>query len=280
MDRLTLWISVPLILIVVAVAMAAIFLQPSEEQQVLQQLERFEQYIKDDYIYDSYQLIAARLQKVSFAGYEESLADYGFDGDVDIDWKVAMYTGSEVTSTGNVKFADGNEDLLTLNLVREGGSWKIYSLVSRRVGLFIRENVTGVESGEDLAANQNAVLPDEGELKKLAVETIQRFNEAIQIEFFGPFYQQISQAWQQQTAPAKLLAVFDPFIQKEVRLPGLRQAEVTFLREPEINEFNLLILNGTINSEQYGYVVFFESKYAFEAGQWKLFGIDISHRAE
>lgn len=246
---------------------------------MLNRLEQFSQNIQQGYTYDSYQVIASRLQTISFEGFEASLENYGLNREAEIEWQNVSLAGNEATCVGKVQFPEGGNDTLTVIMVKELGSWRIYSIASERAGIFIRELIDNrVAEATQSETAEPLNIPAESQLKEMVKQTLQSFNEAIQIEYFGPFYQQISSAWQQQTTPGALLNSFAVFIQNEVQLPAILQSEVNFVQPPEFNEYGLLILNGIATSTEYEYRVFFEAKYVFEAGQWKLFGIDLSHR--
>jgi hypothetical protein len=115
-------------------------------------------------------------------------------------------------------------------------------------------------------------VPTSRELKKLTLDSLLLFNEAIQTETFEDFYSHIAKLWQKQITSEKLLETFQPFIDQRIDIASIAKQEPAFEGTPAINEDGLLVLNGSYPTQP---KVSFELKYVYEDDGWKLFGINV-----
>lgn len=271
------WLTIVIGVLALAAVLLALVLPrfySDQASEVVQRMTTFAEQLQNGYVYDAYDSTATRLHQISFVGFEKSLENYGLIGQASVEWVDSQVSGTEATARGRVELDAGQRDLITAKLVRELGQWRIYSLVSEKAGNLVRESLSGSpgQAAEEVAPDSR--LPGSGELQRLVNDTLMHFNEALQIEYFGPFYQQISQAWQQQTNPAELLSAFRIFIEREISFAELRGSNAVFTVDPYTNDYGILHTEGYYDQVQRR--VFFEMKFVEERGDWRLFGVNIN----
>ena len=271
------WLTIVIGVLALAAILLALILPrfySDQASEVLQRMNTFGEQLQNGYVYDAYDSTATRLHQISFVGFEKSLESYGLTGRASVDWVDSRISGTEATARGEVEFDAGERDMITAKLVRELGQWRIYSLVSEKAGNLVREALSGTPGQPAEEAEDDSLTPGADELQRLVNETLMHFNEALQIEYFGPFYQQISQAWQQQTNPAELLNAFRVFIEREISFAELRGRNAVFTIDPYTNDYGILHTEGYYDQGQRR--VFFEMKFVDERGSWRLFGVNIN----
>jgi hypothetical protein len=117
-------------------------------------------------------------------------------------------------------------------------------------------------------------VPSDAEAKRLALDSLLAFNKALEAKSFDSFYDQIAKLWQAQTTSAKLKEIFQPFIVQKADIAGIAEVEPVFDSKPAINEDNFLVLKGSYPTQPSK--VFFELKYVYEEGNWKLVGVNVN----
>lgn len=268
---------------VVFIALLAVLLQAAglllqdQTDSAQADLDEFFRSLRNERPYDAYDECAARLKEVSFEGFEQSVETHGLDQARDIQWTTRKVGGTEATFAGAMDLAEGNRDEVTVKLVRERGKWRVYSIVSERAGNMIAES-RSVRLNSDSTGTEDAPgkpeLPSDDELQQLVNQALMRLNEAIQIEYFGPFYQSASTALQQQTSPTVLLNAFQVFIEKDISFAALRDAKAVFTQSPSIDDYGILQTDGYYLDKETR--VNFRMKFILERGEWKLFGIGVN----
>ncbi len=239
-------------------------------------LNSFFQLLRNERLYDAYDQCAARLKEVSFEGFEHSILKHGLEKASPPQWQAGHTSGTEATFAAAMALDGELKDDITVKLVRERGRWRVYSIVSSRAGNLISE-FSGVrlDSPEKVKDEQVVLtVPGDEELQRLVNQTLMSFNEAIQIDYFGPFYQVISNAWQQQTTPNALREAFEAFVNNKVSFASLRGARAEFPLPPVIDNYGILLAEGYYQESNRR--INFRLRYVNEGGAWKLFGIDLS----
>jgi hypothetical protein len=119
----------------------------------------------------------------------------------------------------------------------------------------------------------NGGIPPEKELKKLALDTLLLFNEAVQAKNFKAFYDELGTAWKKETTPRKLLEIFHEFPDKNINFAEIAEVDPTFDGFPAIDENGWLVFKGhyTLPASD----VLFQVKYENEAASWKLVGLNV-----
>ena len=124
-----------------------------------------------------------------------------------------------------------------------------------------------------LTAFAKEEVPSEKELKKLALDSLLAFNDAIKQDDFTEFREQIATLWQKQVTAEQLKSAFAEFIEKKLDISGIKDLQPT-LDPAQINSDDLLLLNGFYPTTPVK--VRFKLKYIQEEGDWKLVSINVS----
>jgi hypothetical protein len=123
------------------------------------------------------------------------------------------------------------------------------------------------------AVENSARIPSEKELKKLALDTLLLFNDAVQTKSFKAFYAKLGPAWKKETTPSQLLDTFHEFVDKRIDIAEIAKENPTFHGDLALNENGWLVIKGhyTLKASD----VLFELKYENDQARWKLVGIDV-----
>jgi hypothetical protein len=99
-------------------------------------------------------------------------------------------------------------------LVRKPWTWKVLSIKGPQPGA----------SNGPIIAKEDApqAVPSSEEAGRMVLASLLAFNEALQAKSFETFHAGISNLWQEQITPAKLLEVFKPFIDAEINLAPIK----------------------------------------------------------
>lgn len=245
-----------------------------------ERVDLFLEQIGEGYVYDAYQAASSRLREVTFEGFEESVRQYSLPDPSEVSWEETDVQGAEAVRSGEFVRDDGERDHLTFRMVRELGEWRIYTVISERAGRLITESPGDIAVAAGPGGGGDSGVPGGDDLQDLVNESLMRFNEALQIEFFGAFYSEVSEAWQQQTSPAQLQNAFRTFVENDISFASLRGLRATFRPEPYVDEYGILHVGGFYRAGMGR--VFFQFKYIQESGEWRLFGmnIDLSREAD
>lgn len=115
-------------------------------------------------------------------------------------------------------------------------------------------------------------LPAEQAAQALARETLLSFDETLRTKDFAGFYAALSPAWQSQITEAQLRRAFQPFLDANARVDAVKNSTAVWDAPPKINTDGVLILSGYYPAQVR---IIFMLRYAYEAPEWKLFGIDV-----
>ena len=174
-------------------------------------------------------------------------------------WSSRSIHNNQGQLEGTVTTKDGGQIPVVVNLVREGGAWKILSLRKADAGL-VRERA------------RQEISPDAA-LQTLTVESMGWLAEAIQKNDFSDFHQRISRLWQGQITADELKQVFASFVENRIDLTALQGQTPVFSPAPALDDDGILQLEGYYPDGQTR--VFFRLKFIYEHPQWKLLGINV-----
>ncbi|MFZ2804376.1 MAG: hypothetical protein WA001_04070 [Patescibacteria group bacterium] len=170
---------------------------------------------------------------------------------------------------GTVTLKNGNAIPLTVDLVQENGAWKVYGLSSQGGG------ITQETSGQNTASD--VPPPTDSDAMKLAHDSLVLFAQSIKAKDFTPFYVAESQEWQSQTTPEGLSSSYGTFIDSGLDFSGLASKGVTLAGPASVDTQGELTIDGTVTDvPKLGESFIFEATYIQEAGDWKLFGLNVS----
>ncbi len=232
-------------------------------------LEAFFARVEEGKLYDAYRECAAILRTNSFETFERSISTLGLNQLRDVEWSgsTGSPAGTEKTYRGTAKLDNGTAVPLTVRTVREAGGWKIFEIESDQKPLLFSE-----EKAKPLPPIVE-IKPNEKQLEALVLDTLVKFNEAVQIRYFGPFFQSISSTWQQQTTPEELQTAFQAFIDNRVNFGGVTRLRPVKDGEMTISKEGLLETIGHFVLPEY--TLGYRMQFVYERGKWKLFAINL-----
>jgi hypothetical protein len=119
----------------------------------------------------------------------------------------------------------------------------------------------------------NDGIPPEKELKKLALDTLLLFNDAVQTRNFKAFHAKLGPAWKKETTPRRLQEIFHEFVDKNIDFADIADVDPNFDGFPSIDKNGWLVFKGhyTLPASD----VLFEVKYENEEASWKLVALNV-----
>lgn len=177
-------------------------------------------------------------------------------------WTHRSIENQEGELRGSVTGSDGGVVPLTVTLVKENDSWKIYAMQRPSAG------------SQGAGYNQPA-LPSASEQLALIVGTTAAFSRSLELGSMAHFYNQVSQLWQDQTSTNELDELFSGFLRQGITL-ALDDWQPQLDQEPRIDESQVLILVGHYPSQPQQ--LHFDYSYVEEDGNWALVGINVNLR--
>jgi hypothetical protein len=192
--------------------------------------------------------------------FEQAVKNLGLTDFASASWSSRETKNDRAHLEGSVKTRAGGKIPLTMELVKESGTWKVIYLSGPQAGI-------SVEQG-------GKQLPSDEKSKALALDSLLAFNKAVQDKSFVGFHQQISRRWQEQITPDKLKEVFNQFIETHLDISPIKEVQPVLSAAPEINSDGILVLEGYYPTHPTK--VYFRLKYIYEHPAWKLFGIQVN----
>jgi hypothetical protein len=210
-----------------------------------------------------------------------------------MDGRTATVRG-EFTTKAGVSFA------LVVTLIQDAGAWRVYALKSPRDsgGAQDRYRLAGGAVGLAEAGNRQPA-PDDETIRKLIVDVMMRFDEAVRAKSFNDFFDHISRRWQLQlvhsyeagfdydTAMRRPLEagehelgsahfdrVFRAFMERSVDLSNLGDIAPVLAPPPRLSTEGLLLVSGYFPTQPRH--VNFALKFIYESPSWRLFGLDVN----
>lgn len=198
-----------------------------------------------------------------------------------MDFASAKWDSTEIADDtakvrGEVSTKAGKKIPIVITLNKERGRWRIFSMKSPRdvqTGRVINP-FSLVGKGAAFRDPLSQPMPDEKALQELARETLLLFSDAIRQKSFADFYSKVAVSWQRQLTEGQLQRAFQPFIEREVDLSGVKELQAKFNPPPYIATDGLLVLTGEYATSPHKTV--FSLKYIYELPKWRLFGIDVN----
>jgi hypothetical protein len=198
--------------------------------------------------------------------FARAIQKFGLKGYESASWSNRNISNDRGVLEGTAHTQSGGSVPLTLELIKEGETWKVLS---------IKGPQPGASSGPIIAKEDAPqAVPSSEEANRMVLASLLAFNEALQAKSFETFHAGISNLWQEQITPAKLLEVFKPFIDAEINLAPIKPLTPVFKSPPAINEDGVLILEGDYPTEPSK--VYFTLKYVSENKAWKLIGVNVN----
>ena len=209
----------------------------------------------------AYQETSATLRKQqTLASFEQTVKELGLTDYASAFWSSREVKNDRAHLEGSVTTRAGGKVPLTMELVKEADGWKVLFLSAPRAG------VTTEKAGK--------TLPTDEASRRLALESLLAFNQAVRNRDFTPFHQQISRLWQEQITPQKLNEIFAEFIDKQIDFSSIKEVDPILTEAPAIDSDGVLILEGYYPIRPAK--VHFRLKYIYEHPAWKLLGIKVN----
>lgn len=208
--------------------------------------------------------------------FEATVRDLGLTGYVSLNWTSKAIKENEAKLDGEIVTRKGAKVHVVVTMVKEAGTWRMYSLRTPGEGEVVPapNRFSLVGKGASFNDSLNRKRPPEAEVRKMVLETLLRFDGAVQKKDFSDFYNSVSISWQAQLSEKRLRAAFQPFIDGKVSIAGVRGVEAVFDTPPQITGDGLLFASGYYPTTPYRVV--FSLKYIYELPNWKLFAIDVN----
>ena len=191
--------------------------------------------------------------------FEKTVKDLGVTDFASSSWNSRGFTNDQGYVEGTVTTKSRGAIPLRMDLMKESGTWRVYSLSAPRAGAAVE--------------NRGRTVPSDAELKALALDSLMAFNKGIQAKSFVEFHKGISIMWQKQITPEQLSEAFRTFVENELDLTPIQNLTPTFDSPASVNADGVLVLAGTYPSEPKK--MHFTLKYVAENFAWKLIGINV-----
>lgn len=216
-----------------------------------------------------------RQSRATFVGRIRELGVSGLTG---FSWGAEQVTAAGVTVTGELRTRTNVPYAVTVELVRDGGSWKVFDLVltpsqTGDVGM-VTVQFSAAKPGLGFSEVTERQLPPEAALRDLAGDSLRLFARGVGSKDFTEFYRGISDTWRSQVSVVRLGRAFAPFTASTVNLAWVQDRPVTLDEPPLVNPEGLLVLQG--HNAGPGATVRFLLRYIYELPNWKLFGLEVT----
>ena len=171
----------------------------------------------------------------------QTIKELGLDGFTSAEWETPEIIRREARVPVKVRTKSNTTLSFVVTLVEESRIWRVYALRSPKSEITGRSDnqFSLVGKGAAFSDALSRPLPDEKETKALSTETLLMFNDAIQQKSFADFYDRVSLAWQKQLTQGQLQRAFQPFIEKQVDLSGIRGVEAVIDSPPTMTVLSL-----------------------------------------
>ena len=196
---------------------------------------------------------------------------YGLDGFDSATWSSRSIVNDRGKLEGTARTKSGGSVPLTLEMIKEDGTWKVLSIKGPQAGAS-----TGTIIGDEPAVSAGPALPDAAAASALTLASLTAFNEAVQTRAFETFHSGLATLWKDQTTPAELLEKFQSYIDSGVDISPIQEMEPVFTSPPALDDDGFLKLDGYYPTEPKK--VHFSLLYGSERKDWKLVGITVRVR--
>lgn len=222
-------------LVFLAIIGAIVFFALSMTSGVADAGKTFLSQIGSGKITEAYESASATLKsKQTAAEFEETVKKIGLTDYASASWSNRQMENDRGQLDGSVTTRSGGKIPLHLDLIKEGGAWKIYSYDALQAG-------TSVEKP---AEKSGKAVPSDDQAKIIALKTLLAFNQAVKEKSFVAFQELGSSGFREQFSPEKLLAAFKGFIDQDVDISSIQQVQPVFDPAPAIDSNSVLLLKG------------------------------------
>jgi len=175
-------------------------------------------------------------------------------------WHNRSIKNLEGSVEGAVTNKAGGTTPVSIQLVKEDGKWKVVGV--RYAGI------------ELVTIKAPTPMPADAELRRMTLEALLDFNQAVKAKDFAPFHDKLSETLKKQTSAQSLQKDFQEFIDKNIDIEAVKNVGPLFAPVPALNDKGVLVIAGHYPTEPLP--VRFNLQYSHEAGGWKLQGITVN----
>lgn len=214
----------------------------------------------------------------SVKAFETTVKEQGLAGFATAVWESPLIEGRTAKMRGEITAPAGQKMALVVTLNDESGRWRVFAIRTprnRETGM--AANLFGsVGRTTEFTEAIDRPIPDDKTVRTLALETLLFFNDAIGERSFEEFYKKVSKTWQKQLTVGQLNRAFQPFVDNNVNIAGIKEMEPVLEGPAHVSSEGLLVISGEYRTTPYR--VIFSLRFIYELPKWKLFGIDVTLR--
>jgi len=223
--------------------------------------EKFLALVAKSDLHSAYVLTASAFQaQVSEESFADQVKRLGLLDNASATWTSREIKNNQATLSGSITTKQRGTIPLTMTLVKEGGNWRVLSLL-------------GPQTGVRISSRGKEVPPDE-RLRQLIRSSLLDLNQAIQAKDFTLFHSKISMLWRQQITSKELEQTFRSLMDAKTEFGDIKEASAVFDEVPTIDNDGILIVSGYFPTK--GMNLQFILRYIYEHPEWKLFGVRVS----
>lgn len=196
------------------------------------------------------------------------LADHGLQDMQHANWSSRQVANGHGTLAGNITTASGTVVPVSIELVKEHGAWKLYSLGSPQ---------PGARSGADTTALQQPALPASDVQLQLLQRSMRDFAISADQRDMSHFRSTTARPFQQKYSTQALNAMFDGFMGHGDDLLSFNAVVPQSTAAPVVDANGVLTLEGRYPID--GVRAAFVEQFIQEDGDWKLvqFSLDVGN---
>jgi len=208
--------------------------------------------------------------------FDTQLKELQINGFQTVHWTSDQIQKNEAKLEGELIKNDGNKLNLFTTFINESGQWRIYELKIRSIknGQIEEHRFTQVGQNGSFGQVVQQSLPNNNQIKKIVLETLLKFNDAIQQKDFDDFYKSIASDWQLQISQNRMAQAFQGFIDQKIDISAIKESEIKMDEPPFINHEGCLYVHA--HAKIPAYQVNFALTYKYEIPNWKLMGITVN----
>lgn len=213
----------------------------------------------------AYALTSAQFQnKTTPEQFAEFAKEEKLDQAKSVFWNSRSFENQRGELIGTVTTRDGRQIPIAIELVKEGEKWLI---------AVIRDNGAGIQPARVEGA-PGKQAPPQPELERLVLETLESFNNALQLKSFQAFHHNASKPLREQLSAGQLQQKFQQFIDRKIDISYIGDSKVIIETPPVIDEDGVLSVVGRYPTKPTQ--VEFDLDYLYEEGQWRVIGIHVT----
>lgn len=197
------------------------------------------------------------------ASFTAGVKQLGLTDFSSVSWNSRKINNDDGSVEGTVTTRSGGTTPIAMQLVKEGGKWKIVSVRYAGVAL------------ESIKAAPPPV-PAEAEARQMVMEALTDLHHAIKTKDFTEFYNKLSDTWKKDTTAEKLGKTFlaQDF---DFDLDAIKNVTPTLSPAPAVNELGNLVVKGYFPGKPLP--LQFKFTYVHEPAGWKLVGVHVNYEA-